>query len=220
MLVARDENGQPFSEEILFGNCMSMLLAGEDTTANSLAWAVHLLCEHPEEVASLRTELDGTLGTATVPRSLEETNSLQRANAVSSESMRLKPVAPLNFMNTLRDTVVGDIEIPAGTNVMIIGRVAAMDDRNFAEAARFRPGRWLDAGNGGAHEPGASQPFGSGPRICPGRSLALVEMRLVLAMLYKNFDVSRVGAADDVSERYSFTVMPTDLKVRLTRRAA
>jgi cytochrome P450 len=62
-------------------------------------------------------------------------------------------------------------------------------------------------------------PFGSGPRICPGRSLALLEMKVVLALLYGSFDVERAGAATDVEERFSFTMMPEGLAVRLRPRA-
>ena len=79
----------------------------------------------------------------------------------------------------------------------------AQDDANFANADAFRPARWLgEAAPGDAHRPAASVPFGSGPRICPGRSLALLEMRVVLAALpYKTFDIARVGSSDDVRER-------------------
>lgn len=220
MLTARDDAGEPFSDEVLFGNAMTMLLAGEDTTANSVAWAVHLLCSHPDEVAALRAELDRELGDATVPRDLEQANRLDYATAISNEAMRLLPVAPLNFVQANHDTVLGDVEIPTGTGVVTISRPAATDARWFGAPAEFRPRRFLDGGiDGGAHDPGALTPFGSGPRICPGRTLALVEMRVMLATLYRNFDVERVGDAAAVEEHYSFTVMPSGLKLRIRPRA-
>ena len=219
MLAARDDEGKPFSDEVLFGNAMTMLLAGEDTTANSVAWAVHLLCDHPTEVAALRAELDRELGDAAVPHDLATANRLDYATAIANEAMRLLPVAPLNFAQANHDTVLGDLEIPAGTTVVVISRPAATDARWFAAPTEFRPRRFIDDGvDGGAHDPGALTPFGSGPRICPGRTLALVEMRVMLATLFKSFDVERVGASSDVKEHYSFTVMPSDLKVRIRPR--
>jgi cytochrome P450/nitrite reductase/ring-hydroxylating ferredoxin subunit len=221
MLASRDDAGKPFSDEVLIGNCMTMLLAGEDTTANSLAFAVHLMCDHPAEVAALRGELDGVLGDAAVPRDLETANRLDYATAVANEAMRLLPVAPLNFVQANHDTALGDLEIPAGTTLICISRPAATDARWFAAPNEFRPRRFLDEGkDGSAHDPGALTPFGSGPRICPGRTLALVEMRVVLATLYRNFDVERVGPTSAVKEQYSFTVGPTDLKVRIHPRAS
>jgi cytochrome P450/nitrite reductase/ring-hydroxylating ferredoxin subunit len=217
MLAARDDDGEPFSDEVLFGNAMTMLLAGEDTTANSAAWAVHLLCDAPDEVGALRSELDAVLGADRVPRELERANRLERATAVSNEAMRLLPVAPLNFFQALHDTVLGDVEIPAGTGAVALMRLPATDGKHFADPQVFRPARWL---GGPAHndDTSASQPFGSGPRICPGRTLALVEMRVMLATLYRNFDVERIGDAGAVREAYNFTVGPEGLRVKLSQR--
>lgn len=217
MIAARDERGRPFDDETLIGNGMTMLLAGEDTTAYSLAWAVHLLLEHPGELGPLRAQLDVVLGGERAPRTLDENNRLDVANAIANEAMRLKPVAPVNFVEAIADSVVGDVLIPAGSNLVMLHRVPQLDARNFDDPRAFRPRRWIEPS--GAHEPSAAMPFGSGPRICPGRSLAMIEMRLVLATLYRSFDVVRAGDPNAVQERYSFTVGPSELPVRLRRRA-
>jgi cytochrome P450/nitrite reductase/ring-hydroxylating ferredoxin subunit len=217
MLAMRDEAGQPFADEVIFGNLMTMLLAGEDTTAFTLAWAVHQMCESPASVQALRAELDGVLGTSTVPADIELANRLAYAGAVANETMRLRPVAPLILFEAATDTTVSDVAIPAGTNLMVLGRPSARDPANFANPELFHPQRWLDAGPG-PHDPAAHTPFGSGPRICPGRSLALLEMKVVLAMLYKNFEVLREGRASDVKEVFAFTMYPSGLKVQLRRR--
>jgi cytochrome P450/nitrite reductase/ring-hydroxylating ferredoxin subunit len=218
MLAARDEEGRPFSDDAIFGNAMQMLLAGEDTTANSLAFAVHLMCDEPDEVRAFRVELDGALDGAPVPRTIEIALRLERAAAIANEAMRLFPVAPLNFLTANHDATLGDVEIPKGTGVIVIGRPAATDERHFAAAREFRPRRFLEPARGAAHDAAVLLPFGSGPRICPGRALAMLEMRVVLATLYATFDVERVGPKEAVRERYSFTVAPEGLRVRLRRR--
>jgi len=218
MLAMRDEAGQPFPDEVIFGNLMTMLLAGEDTTAFTLAWAVHQMCDSPLSVQALRAELDASLGAATVPADIEAANRLAYAGAVANETMRLRPVAPLLLFEAITDTTLGDLEIPTGTNVMILGRPPARDPTHFADPELFRPDRWLDPAPG-PHDPAVHIPFGSGPRICPGRSLALLEMKVVLAMLYRNFEVLRDGRASDVKEVFAFTMYPSGLKVQLRRRA-
>jgi cytochrome P450 len=98
MLVARDVAGLPFSNQMIFGNLVNMLLAGEDTTAYTLAWAVHHLCESGSAVAALGEELDRVLPDSAVPSSIEVTDRLTYCSAVANETMRLRPVAPLIFL--------------------------------------------------------------------------------------------------------------------------
>jgi cytochrome P450/nitrite reductase/ring-hydroxylating ferredoxin subunit len=216
MLAMRDEAGQPFADPVIFGNLMTMLLAGEDTTAFTLAWAVHQMCESPDSVQALRAELDGAMGAATVPADMETANRLAYAGAVANETMRLRPVAPLILLEAITDTTIADVEIPAGTNAIMLTRPPVRDPAHFADPEVFRPGRWLDQ-SAGPHEPAAHVPFGSGPRICPGRSLALLEMKVVLAMLYRNFEVLRHGRASDVKEVFAFTMGPAGLHMQLRK---
>jgi cytochrome P450 len=129
--------------------------------------------------------------------------------------MRLRPVAPLGLFEANVDTVIGNVRVPRGTTVAI--RPAAVTDDHFADPRAFRPERWLE-GLEGAHDLSAHIPFGSGPRMCPGRSLALIEMNTLLSMLYKNFDVDRIGVSDDVKELFGFTMSPKGLNVRLKER--
>jgi len=218
MLVARDAAGLPFSNEMIFGNLVNMLLAGEDTTAYTLAWTVHQLCESRSSVDSLGDELDRVLGERAVPSSVELTDRLPYSAAVANETMRLRPVAPLIFLESIVDTQLDDVRLPAGTAVLVATRPPALDSSHFGHPARFQPERWLEAMDIGAHDASVHLPFGSGPRVCPGRSLALLEMKLVIATLYKNFRVERQGEPTEVHEEFSFTMLPRGLHVRVYRR--
>jgi cytochrome P450/nitrite reductase/ring-hydroxylating ferredoxin subunit len=219
MVSARDDEGRPFSADVIFGNLMTMLIAGEDTTAFQLGWAIHQLCDSPEPVMELRREADEFLGTLDVAGDIETANKLTFAGAVANETMRLRPVTPVVVVLEAKvETVVGDLLVPAGTHVYVLSRPAARDPAHFAEPHVFRPRRWLGE-TAGAHDVSAHIPFGSGPRICPGRVLALLEMKLLLSMLYKNFNVERVGGTESVRERFAFTMLPVGLKVRLRRRS-
>lgn len=220
MLMARDADGEPYSDDLLYGNAITMLLAGEDTTAHTLVWAAHELCDQPDAVAALRAEADALLGDSGVPASIDVVRQLHYAQAVANETMRLRPIAPGMFFQAIEDTSVGGVAVPKGTSVAVLTRLPALSEDNFSEPERFWPERWLDgqAAAPSAHEVRAHIPFGSGSRICPGRSLALLEMRMLLAMLYQNFDVERVGAREDVREHFSFVMMARGLRVRLKAR--
>lgn len=217
MVIARDEEGRPFSDDLILGNLVTMLVAGEDTTAYTLAWAIHHLCDDDDAVARLVSEADDVLEGGTVPPSFEAANRLAYAGAVANETMRLRPVAPLLFLEAIGDTTLGDIELPAGTGVSALVRPPVLDASNFAEPRTFKPERWLP-GAPGPHEPSVHMPFGSGPRLCPGRALALLEMKLVLATLYRSFRIERSGAASSVRERFTFTMNPEGLDVTVARR--
>ncbi|HTV21913.1 MAG TPA: cytochrome P450 [Polyangiaceae bacterium] len=228
MLSARDGEGRPFSEQVIFGNLMTMLLAGEDTTANTLAWTIHELCQAPQHVAEVQREADRLLGAARIAPDFDAIQQLSWAGAVVNEAMRLHPVGPVMMFDSTVDTTIGDVHVPEGTRVALLVRPPSVSERHFVDARRFAPQRWLAAGAGaagagaagaGAHDPAAHFPFGSGPRICPGRSLAMLELQLLVSLLYRNFDVERTGAADAVRERFAFTLTPAGLGVRLRRRS-
>jgi len=218
MIVAVDENGGPFSDETIISNLLTMLVAGEDTTAFTLAWAIHELCETPRWRAELRREADDVLGPLDVAPDVETANRLAVADAVANETMRLRPAAPINGVTANVDMTLGGFAVPKGTTILLLMRPGAVDRARFADPQAFRPERWLGE-TIGAHDVSAHAPFGSGPRMCPGRSLALIEMRTALSMLAKSFDIERVGPAAGVREQFGFTMAPVGLRVRVSPRA-
>ncbi len=219
MLTSKDEHGAPFSDEKVFANAMTMLLAGEDTTANTLAWSIHQLLDEPEAVAQLVAELDASLEDHAIPQAANQAEGLRFAAAVANETMRLRPVAPILVVEANKDTVLGDILIDTKTTVILLMRPPALSEDVMEDGTRFIPSRWLDPRAAErAQRKQVFMPFGSGPRICPGRSLALLEMNIVLATLYKNFEVERVGKSSEVEELFSFAMAPVGLRVKLKKR--
>ena len=218
MTVAVDEDGRPFSDETILSNLITMLIAGEDTTAYTLSWAVHELSDNPRWQAELRREADAVLAGADVARDADAAGRLRAADAVAAETMRLRPAAPFFGVTAAVDTTLGGFSVPKGATILMLMRPNAVDPGRFADPDAFRPERWLGE-PAGPHDVAAYAPFGSGPRMCPGRSLALIEMRVVLSMLCKAFTVERVGPAEAVAERFGFTMSPSGLAVRLTARA-
>jgi cytochrome P450 len=222
MIVAADDPGSGITDTEISGNVMTMLLAGEDTTANTLAWMIWLLHTHPECLRLARDEIDSVAGDR-AGWTPERFAALRYVEACANETMRLKPVAPSLVLQALRDTTIGDIRVPAGTLVFGALRSDALRDDYFENAARFMPERWLHAQPG--REAGSanrvSMPFGAGPRVCPGRQLAVLEMKIALATLLGRFEIDAVATADgkEPDEVMSFTMTPAGLAMRLRLRA-
>jgi cytochrome P450 len=221
MVVARDRDGSGLSDTDVAGNVLTTLLAGEDTTAHTLAWMIELLWRHPAALAPARDEVRGVLGDARVPSTLEQAQALDWLEACAHETMRLKPVAPQLPLQAVHDTVLAGVEVPAGTIVIGLLRAAATDARVVERADVFDPARWIAGGDvHNASTKRVSMPFGAGPRMCPGRYLALLEMRMAMAVLLGGFDIEHVGAADGgpVREHLALTMSPLNLRMRLARR--
>ena len=224
MIAAADEPDSGISDRQVAGNVMTMLLAGEDTTANTIAWMIDLLWRHPATLARAVEEVRRIVPGSGVP-SFEQTGQLDYIEACAHETMRLKPVAPFIGFEATHDTVVGDVQVPAGTPIFGLMRRDSVSDSHVPDAAAFKPERWLDGGGPGAIASSAkrtSMPFGAGPRICPGRYLALLEMKMAMAMLLSRFDIERVDTPDGqpARELLAFTMTPVGLSMRLRERAA
>ena len=219
LLLAHDEDGARLSETEIQGNIITILLAGEDTTAHTLSWLLYLITEHPEVQHKMQQEADAVLGPETTPPDISTVEKLNYIEAVAHETMRLKSVTPLLFMEPNRDVELGGITIPKGTFLILVNRYGALQEENFTDALEFKPERWLESNPSPcAHNRNASIPFGAGPRFCPGRNLALLEIKTVMAMLCKNFSVIRAETERPVNEVFSFTMMPDKLMLKFETR--
>lgn len=218
MLAARDQPGHALTDEDVAANVATMLLAGEDTTAHTLAWMIWLLAQQPALLRRAQDEVRQALGDDPLPTRLEQVAALEFVEACAHETMRLKPVAPLLPQQAAHDTTVAGVAIPEGTLCIFLMRPGPMDAGRFADPERFDPDRWLRADAASVKR--ASMPFGAGPRMCPGRYLALLEIKMAMATLLARFDVLSVETADGapVRERLAFTMQPTPLRMRIAAR--
>jgi cytochrome P450 len=222
MLVAADQPGSGIDDNLVAGNVLTMLLAGEDTTANTLAWMTELLWRNPAALARATEEVRSVCGSAQAP-SMEQLAQLDYVEACAHETMRLKPVAPIIGLQARKDTVLGDVLLPAGSVVVNLMRSDSVNEKLLPQATAFEPERWLEGGSAGSKAASAkrvSMPFGAGPRMCPGRYLALLEMKLAMATLLGRFDIESVATAsgEAAAEKLSFTMMPVGLQMRLKLR--
>lgn len=227
LIAAADQPGSAIDNDTVAGNVSTMLLAGEDTTANSIAWLLYFLRSHPDALQRATQEVQA-LAPDCAAFTLEQLDSLDFLDACIEEAMRLKPVAPYLPLEALADTTVEDVQVPAGTIVWCVLRHDSMDEKNFTNASTFDPARWLaapdvagpDATANPGKKTGIAMPFGAGPRTCPGRYLALLEIKIAMAMVLGHFEIESVATDTGLppQELMGFVMSPEGLKMRLKAR--
>lgn len=190
-LLAASDDGETLSEDQVRDETLTLMLAGFETTANALSWAWWLLDREPEAAARLRREIDTVLGDETA--TYDDVARLPYTMAVIAETMRLRPPAWMLEREVLEPITIGGFTAPVGTTVLMSPWILHHDPRSWgADAAKFRPDRWINAE--GTFDPsapgqprGAYMPFGAGSRICIGESFAWTEAVLVLATLARRW---------------------------------
>jgi len=210
LVQARYDDGQPLEDQALRDELMTMLLAGHETTATALAWAVHHLLAHPEVGARLLDELHPRLAPHEVVR-------LPYLDAVCRETLRLTPIVPLVGRRLTRPMRIAGTPLPAGVVAAPCIYLAHRRPERWPEPARFRPERFLES----KPTPYEFLPFGGGVRRCLGMAFALVEMNIVLAGVLSRVELRAAPGYQVRVVRRSVTLAPSEgMPVVASRRAA
>jgi cytochrome P450 len=214
MIIAADSTESGVNDEAVAGNVSTMLLAGEDTTANTISWMIYLLHQNPDTLAKASDEVR-RMAPDCASFTIEQMDSLVYMDACISEAMRLKPVAPFMPLEATKETEIAGVRVPAGTIVWNTFRHDTVDEKYFADPMQFKPERWPN------QNARVSMPFGSGPRTCPGRYLAILEIKIAMAMLLGSFQIKAVDTPDgeEARELMAFVMSPIGLQMRLVRQA-
>ena len=216
LLDNRDADGRPLDPRLVRDEVVTLLLAGHETTALSLTWTLYLLARHPEVAAKVEAEVDAVVGAERAPEAGDLPN-LGYIAQVIGEAMRLYPPVYLVGRQTTRETELGGYRLPAATVLLMSQWVVHRDPRHFPDPASFRPERWTEP-MGRALPRFAYFPFGGGPRICIGQPLALMEAKLVLAIICQRFRLSDASAAP-VHPYAEVTLRPNrPIRLRVARR--
>jgi cytochrome P450 len=190
MVAARHEDGSPMSEAEIRDELLTLLVAGHETTATALSWAMERLTRHPEKLERLRAETlagDEAYLTATV-----------------QETLRLRPVIVLVIRHLTEPIEIGGYELPAGVKVTPCIHLVHRNPEIYPEPHSFQPERFID------NPPGTYTwiPFGGGVRRCLGASFAQFEMAVVLRELVKRHQVRPARAESERPFRRAITETP------------
>lgn len=189
MLAARPEDGARMSYEQLRDECLTLFLAGHETTSLLLAHTFVLLSLHPDIADRLRGEIDSVLGDR--PATAEDAKALVHCDRVLSEALRLYPSAWAIGRETVVDVDLGGRTIPKGTQLIASQWAMHRDPRFFPNPEAFVPDRWTPAMRRDLPR-GAYFPFADGPRVCIGNHFAMLEALLVLVAIVRRFQLELV----------------------------
>jgi len=196
--------------------CQIFLLAGYDTTATSMAYAVHNLAIHPEVQKKIQEEID-EYGLSEEP-SYDEIHKLKYLDAAVKESFRVYPLAARAVSRECMESVtVGDIEIEKGVEIAADVYSIHFSKEIWGEDAEmYNPDRWL---TGEKRHPMAWMPFGAGPRTCIGMKLVYLEVKNVLISCLKKFNIVRTeNTPDKLKLRGASLLVPESVIVKFELR--
>ncbi|MGZ3440025.1 MAG: cytochrome P450, partial [Polyangia bacterium] len=177
LLSARDEDGRAMTEDELRDELVTMLIAGHETTATTLAWVFAFVLQHREVAARLQDEIDGALNGDGTP-DLAKLTANEYLDAVIKEAMRLRPIIPDVVRRVQSPITVAGYDIPVGAFLTPCIHLAHRRPESWPEPERFRPERFL----GAKVDPYTWLPFGGGIRRCLGMAFALYEMKIVVGV--------------------------------------
>lgn len=188
LISARDpKTGQGLSPREQTDNLIGFFIAGHETTALTLTWALYLVGKHAETEQRIVNEVRAVVGDGDV--TYDHIDKLPFTRAVLDETMRLFPPAPLLARQAISETVVGGREIGIG-DLMVLGTyIMHRTDRLWDEPLVFDPDRFLNS-------PGLNRgkdkfmPFGAGPRVCVGAAFAVMEAMMALATLVRDYEIN------------------------------
>ncbi|MFJ3905545.1 cytochrome P450 [Streptomyces sp. NPDC090025] len=189
LLIAAGDEGGGFDPAELREQVLVFLLAGHETTATSLGFALHLLARHPEQQARAQEEVDRVLA-GRVPDAAD-LDALPYLTQVLKEAMRLYPAAPAIGRRAVEEAVVDGHRIPAGADVIVAPWVTHRHPRYWPDPERFDPDRFTPEAEA-ARPRYAWYPFGGGPRACIGQHFSMLESVIALAMVLQRYGLQAV----------------------------
>ena len=192
LLGARHEDGTPMTHQELRDELMTLLVAGHETTASELAWAIERLAREPAVVKRLHEEIDADGDDVYVTATINET-------------LRRRPVLPNAQPRMVKQPIeIGGRTYPPGVCLVANAYLIHHDPSLYPDPYAFRPERFLD------ESPGTYTwiPFGGGRRRCLGASFALQEMKVVLKAILARYDVAPARSAPELNRRRAITISP------------
>ncbi|KAK4599282.1 hypothetical protein RGQ29_009370 [Quercus rubra] len=203
----RKSDPEFFSDDVIKSLTLMMLIAGTDTTATTIEWAMSLLLNHPEVLQKVKAEIDKQVGDERLINDLDLAK-LPYLRCVINETLRLYPTSPLLLPHfSSADCTVGGFHIPRGTILLVNAWSMHRDPKFWEKPTKFEPERFEEIN--GEREGFKFIPFGIGRRVCPGAGMAMRVISLALGSLIQCFDWEMVEKETDMTSSFGFLMAKT-----------
>jgi cytochrome P450 len=202
LIDVREKTPDALPEWRLIAHAVILYAASFETTANTLAWTLLLIAQHPAVAAELQDEIDTDV--TDWPPDYATLEDLPLLDAVIKESMRLLPPVAYTFRTPMQEVEIDGLKLGIKDKILLIHYLTHRDPKVFANPNRFEPKRWFES----KPDPYEYVAFSAGPRLCLGISFAMLELKLTVVCVMQRFRLAVVPGAQ-IDAGIHLTLRPT-----------
>ncbi|CAG8546265.1 12692_t:CDS:2 [Funneliformis caledonium] len=210
--ISNETLTEPLTDEAIIGNFMETTAGGIDSITSSTCFISYFMAKYPEVKKRVFEEIDSKF-TRDQKLTCEELNQLPYCDAVIREISRMHPIAELNYRVNAQEEILNGYVIPAETQIYIHQYGINMHKAHWTNPEEFNPDRFLNN-----RENSLNLTFGGGIRMCPGRNLAMMELKAYMVLMYRKYDFELVDKNAPLKTHYSIIRACDELKVRVKPR--
>ncbi|CAG8601441.1 5004_t:CDS:1 [Funneliformis caledonium] len=210
-----EDHSKPLNNDEISQNLLEAISGGIDTTANLLCFVVYHLCHYPNVLARLQKELDSIFGLDQRMPTMEDLSKMYYTEAIFKECSRLVNTAKITLRASSSSDVIAGYEWPANTNFIAYLEGIHLNPVHWKDPYEFNPDRFI----GTEPQKNTFLMFGGGVRLCPGRKLAIVEMKCLIALIYRNLDITLVDMNAPLKLKHTIVNACIELQIRVNQRS-
>ncbi|RHZ86544.1 hypothetical protein Glove_50g110 [Diversispora epigaea] len=211
--ITDDFHSEPMSDGNIRQNLVEELNSGIVTSSSFLCHMIYFVARHPKVLQQIQEELANVIGTNEDSEiTFEDLNKLKYCRAVITEVGRLHTFVPINARISSKPVVIDSYKFPVNQHFIINATAIHLDPKNWNNPEEFNPSRFL------SNDKNTLMMFGRGLRSCPGRNLAMTQLKILMALIYRKYDIELVDPTAPIKYKYAIISLCYELKVRIKLR--
>ncbi|XP_066993578.2 cytochrome P450 4C1 isoform X2 [Anabrus simplex] len=218
LLIEISEKEHTLTDRDIQEEVDTFMFEGHDTTTSAICWALYLLGKHPDIQERVVEELNGIFGDSDRSPTHDDLSSMKYLEQVIKETLRLYPSVPAFSRQLETDIELLGHTVPAGANISVLPLFLHRDPKLYPDPEKFDPDRFSVEACQNRH-PYSYLPFSAGPRSCIGQRFALMEEKVVLSTVLRNFRLESLDKPEDITMLMELILRPMEeLRIRFSPR--